>query len=171
MHQEAKDEVGPRDRWREAERLAAYPFDPRAPRQRLPLDLRRVPLARAGHLSVQRPRGRAPIIGSKPGEPAGLPPCFALPQDGRCAASTDLRADPTRVMRQRMPQPAWGAFVAAPRPPRSSLSASSPARALGTARASGVWGRRNAVWTASRAAAFFLSSLEFIPIKASIARV
>jgi len=104
------------DRFREADRLADSPFDPRAQRQMLPLDLLSVPFARAVHFSVQMPRVRAPMIGIKTGEPEGLQQCFALQKDGIFAASKDIRSDHTRVMINRMPQPAWGAFVADKRP-------------------------------------------------------
>ena len=66
------------DRFREADRLADSPFDPRASRQMLPLDLLGVPFARAVYLSVQMACVRAPMIGIKTGEPEGLQPCFAL---------------------------------------------------------------------------------------------
>jgi hypothetical protein len=78
----------------------------------LPLDLLRVPFAQAVHLSVQMPRVRAPMIGRKTGEPEGLQQCFALQKDGIFAASKDIRYDHTRVMINRMPQPAWVAFGA-----------------------------------------------------------
>jgi len=82
----------------------------------LPLDLLRVPFARAVHFSVQIPRVRAPMIGRKTGEPEGLQQCCALQKDGSFAASKDIRSDHTRAMINRMPQPAWVAFVADKRP-------------------------------------------------------
>src|SRR6267143_5450473 len=46
----------------------------------------------------------------------------------------------------------------------SSISASSPARSMATAISSGLWVRRNAVFTDSRAASFFLSSRNTVSV-------
>ena len=56
------------------------------------------------------------MIGIKTGEPEGLQQRFELQKDLIFAAPKDIRQDGARVMIDRMPQPAWVAFVADKRP-------------------------------------------------------
>lgn len=61
---------------------------------------------------------RAPMIGIKTGEPAGLEQGFEPQQACVFAVPKAIRQDGTRVMIARMPQPAGVACVADKGPPR-----------------------------------------------------
>src|ERR687887_2271555 len=88
----------------------------------LALDFLDVPFARTMHVGVEMAFVRPPMIGIKTREPEGLQQCFELQKDCVFAAPKNIGQDSTRVMVDRMPQPARVAFVADKRPHLVHLS-------------------------------------------------
>src|SRR6266568_4346318 len=78
----------------------------------LALDLLRVPFAWAMHVGFQMPGVRPPMVGVKARETEGLQQRFELQKDLILATPKDIGQDRTRVVIDRMPQPAWVAFLA-----------------------------------------------------------
>ena len=62
------------------------------------------------------PRVRTPMIGIKTGEPEGLQQCFELQKDCILTPPKNIGQHGTRRVIDRMPPPAWIAFVADKRP-------------------------------------------------------
>src|SRR5215217_6176981 len=106
VDKQANDNVVHLRRFGETDRLPDQTFNPCPQRQVLAFDLLGVSFARAMHVRVQMSCVRAPMIGIKTGEPEGLQQCFELQKDLVFAAPKDIRQDGTRVMIDRMPQPA-----------------------------------------------------------------
>src|SRR6266704_633218 len=78
----------------------------------LALDFLGVPFAWTMYFGVEMAFVRPPMIRIKTGEPEGLQQRFELHKDFVFAATKDIGQDRARVMINRMPQPAWVAFVA-----------------------------------------------------------
>src|SRR3989441_12608139 len=97
---------------READRFADQPFNPCSSRQMLALDLLGVPFPRAVHLRVQMPGVCPPMIGIKAGETKGCQQRFEPQENLVLTTPKAIRQDHPRVVVDRMPQPAWIAFVA-----------------------------------------------------------
>ena len=76
------------------------------------LDLLGVPFAWAVHVRVQMSCVCAPMIRIKTGEAEGLQERFELEKNVVLAAAKDLGQNGSCVMIDRMPQPAWVAFLA-----------------------------------------------------------
>src|SRR5438270_634941 len=83
----------------------------------LALDFLGVSFARTLYVGVEMAFVRPPMIRRKTREPEGLQQRFELQKDGVFAAPKDIRQDDPRLMIDRMPQPAWVAFMADKRPP------------------------------------------------------
>ena len=91
--------------FREAARLPCQTVNPGPQRQRFALTLLGIAFARAGHLSVQMPRVRAPMIRMKTGEPEGLQQRLQLQNDLIFASSEHLRQALAGVVLNGVPQP------------------------------------------------------------------
>src|SRR4030095_6039359 len=82
----------------------------------LTLDLLSVPFPRTVHVRVQMSGVRTPMISIKACQPKGLQHRFEPQKHLVLTAPKDICQDGTRLVIDRMPQPAWIPFVADKRP-------------------------------------------------------
>src|SRR5437870_12422781 len=82
----------------------------------LPLDLLGISFPWAMHVRVQMPGVRPPMIGRKAREPKGLQQRFEPQKHLVLTTPENIRQDGTRVVIDRMPQPAGIPFVTDKRP-------------------------------------------------------
>src|SRR5678816_804242 len=82
----------------------------------LTLDLLGVPFPRAVHVRVQMSGVRTPVIGIKARQTKGLQQRFEPQKHLVLTTPKDVCQDGTRMVIDRMPQPAWIPFVADKRP-------------------------------------------------------
>src|SRR5262245_6448535 len=106
VDKQANDNVVHLYRFGETDRLPDQTFNTCPQRQVLALDFLRVSFAWAMHVGGQMPGVCAPMISVVADEPKGLEQGFELQKNFVFAAPKDICQDGTRVMIDRMPQPA-----------------------------------------------------------------
>src|SRR6266581_7570474 len=125
-----------------------------------PLDLLGVPFPRAVHVRVQMPRVRPPMIRIKARQTKGFQQRFEPQKHLVLTTPKNICQDGTRVVIDRMPQPAWMPFVADKRPHLIDFRF---ARLLNVHdNLFRVQRAHSAVFTDASSASFFLSSLSTV---------
>ena len=128
---QAHDDGMPRGRCRKADGLAGQACEARPSGQRLARALRRVACAGAGLGGIAVPRGGAPILARRAGQPAGRQQRCEPPTHGGVAAPTAIGPARAGVGSAGRPEPARGACMPDQRPPRIPLRRRCPSALQG----------------------------------------